>query len=239
MHYDEVKLSKTGRSPAPAVEWEQLADGLRTELDFALLTWAERLLPADTASAPAKSDVPSNAIPPLTPGFIRAAAAFGFAVILRGMPGSGKSTFAKYLHEDVFGRGASVIFSADDILNYPSPPGPQEDVERCRTEALQRPEISQEDIAASHEKCRRAFNEAVGKVRIVDNTHCERREYAHYIDGAQRSAVAARGHDEVRAVLSADEAASRHFMGAGPPKNYIMSLSFRCGRRGMRTAGPS
>ena len=69
-----------------------------------------------------------------------------------------------------------------DFWKYPTCRGPQEDAERCRT-ALHRPGISQEDIAVSHAASRRAFDETVGKVRIVDNTDHEKREYAQYIDG--------------------------------------------------------
>jgi len=76
-------------------------------------------------------------------------------VILRGFPGSGKSTFSSILRKN----GGLEVVSADDNLCF------------CEN-----------DLHRAHEECRRSFEAALANNRsvIVDNTNVRKSEYSFY-----------------------------------------------------------
>jgi predicted kinase len=89
------------------------------------------------------------------------------AFIIRGVPGSGKSTVAKHL-----AGGLGRIVSAD---HYFEKDGQYRFV--------------REDLGKAHFQCRVAFTEAVADevpVIVVDNTNIKKRDYEYYEDFGSR-----------------------------------------------------
>ncbi len=83
--------------------------------------------------------------------------------ILRGLPGSGKSTFARSL-------GADVVCSADDFF------GP---------EYAFNPNL----LSAAHTECRRKAEDAMSRGLphiVIDNTNTRKWEYAPYVNFAEK-----------------------------------------------------
>lgn len=99
-------------------------------------------------------------------------------VILRGIPGSGKSTFGREIAAICKMRQAGVrceIFSADRF--FFGPRGYVFDVK---------------GISKAHESCKQQFEDALRKnhtanILVVDNTHTQLWEYEHYVDRARLS----------------------------------------------------
>jgi len=105
-------------------------------------------------------------------------------VILRGLPGSGKSSLASLLCS---GTDGARHVSADHFFEQGA----------GRLNGRERKGLSADEVyarsfdvgllGAAHEHCRAAFREAVeagAALVVVDNTHTTRREYSHYVQRA-------------------------------------------------------
>lgn len=106
-------------------------------------------------------------------------------VVLRGLPGSGKSTFTSWLRARV---PECVVCSADSFFERgagrPVKPGltPKEVYLKCFDRSL---------LGAAHSQCQREFESALGHrvpLVVVDNTSTTLREFSHYLKKAKDSA---------------------------------------------------
>lgn len=118
------------------------------------------------------------ALAPLVDDLVRSSAASRkpAVVVLRGIPGSGKSTLGREIAALCAQRtdASCAIVSADTY--FVGPRGYVFDVKR---------------IGKAHDECKRQFDDALmrasgaPRIVVVDNTHTQQWEYAHYVDRAR------------------------------------------------------